>query len=92
MIKNAFYFILKAPFVLNIFKFSSLRFGHVEKNSLIRKIRLISKYMTSQPDSQANPIDILPNISQSKGNQAMELGQLVEGNKWNVFLQKLYRK
>ena len=29
--KNAFYFILKALFVLKIFKFLSLLFGHVEK-------------------------------------------------------------
>ena len=29
--KNAFYFILKALFVLEIFKFLSWRFGHVRK-------------------------------------------------------------
>ena len=39
IMKNAFYFILKALFVLKIFR----------KNDLIRKIRLISKFMTSQP-------------------------------------------
>ena len=31
MMKNAFYLILKALFVLKIFKFSSWLFGHVEK-------------------------------------------------------------
>ena len=31
MMKNVFYFILKALFVLKIFKFLSWRFGHVEK-------------------------------------------------------------
>ena len=31
MMKNAFYFILKALFVLKIFKFLSRLFGHVEK-------------------------------------------------------------
>ena len=31
MIKNAFCFILKPPFVLKIFKFSSQLFGHAEK-------------------------------------------------------------
>ena len=31
MIKNAFYFILKAVFVLKIFKFLSSLFGHIEK-------------------------------------------------------------
>ena len=31
MMKNVFYFILKALFVLKIFKFLSSLFGHVEK-------------------------------------------------------------
>ena len=31
MVKNAFYFILKALFVLKVFKFLSWVFGHVEK-------------------------------------------------------------
>ena len=31
MMKNAFYFTLKAPFVLKIFKFLSWLFGHVGK-------------------------------------------------------------
>ena len=35
---------------------------------------------------------ILPNISQSKGNQAMKFGQLIEYNKGNIFLQKSCRK
>ena len=46
MMKNAFYFILKAPFVLKIFKFLYCLFGHVKKG-LIRKVRLIWKFMTS---------------------------------------------
>ena len=33
MMKNPFYFILKGLFVLKIFKFLSLRFGHVEKTA-----------------------------------------------------------
>ena len=33
MMKNAFYFILKALFVLKIFKFLSRLFGHVEKTA-----------------------------------------------------------
>ena len=31
MMRNAFYFILKALFVLKIFKFLSRRFGHIGK-------------------------------------------------------------
>ena len=50
MMKNAFCFILKALLVLKIFKFLFWLFGHIKKPGLIKKIRLISKFMTSQPD------------------------------------------
>ena len=40
--------------------------------------------MISQPGSQAIAIHILPNISQSKGNQAMKFGQLIKCNKRNT--------
>ena len=48
--------------------------------------------MTSQPGLQAIAMHILPNISQSKGNQTMKFGQLIEYNKRNIFLQKLCGK
>ena len=48
--------------------------------------------MTSQSGQQTITIHILPNISQSKGNQTMKLGQLIECNKRNMFHQKLYGK
>ena len=48
--------------------------------------------MTSQPVLQTIAIHILHNISQSKGNQTMKFGQLIEYNKINIFLQKLCRK
>ena len=48
--------------------------------------------MTSQPGLQTIAIHILPNISQSKGNQTMKFGQLIEYNKINTFLQKLCGK
>ena len=48
--------------------------------------------MTSQPGLQTIAIHILPNISQSKGNQTMKFGQLIECKKTNIFLQKLCRK
>ena len=47
--------------------------------------------MTSQPGLQTIAIHILPNISQSKGNQTMKFGQLIEYNKRNIFLQKLWK-
>ena len=48
MLKNAFYIIFKALFVLKIFKFLSWLFGHMDKRGLMRKMRLIWKFMTSQ--------------------------------------------
>ena len=48
--------------------------------------------MTSQPGLQTIAIHILPNISQSKGNQTMKFGELIEYNKGNIFFQKLCGK
>ena len=48
--------------------------------------------MTSQPGLQVIAKRILPNISQSKGNKTMKFGHLIEYNKRNIFLQKLYGK
>ena len=67
-------------------------FSIMLKNNLIRKIRLISSFMTSQPGKQTFVIHILSNISKSKGNQTMEFGQLIEYNKRNIFLEKSYTK
>ena len=66
MIKNDFYFSVKALYVLKIFKFLSSLFGHVEKNGLISKVRLISEFMTSQSGKQTIAVLILPNISRKK--------------------------
>ena len=62
------------------------------KNDLIRKIRLILKFMTSQPGEQTTAINILPNISRSKGNQTMKFVQLREYNTRNIFVEKSYTK
>ena len=48
--------------------------------------------MTSQPGLQTIAIHILPDISQSKCNQTMKFGQLIEYSKRNIFLQKLCGK
>ena len=48
--------------------------------------------MTSQTGLQTITIHILPNISQSKGNQTMKFGQLIEYIKINIFPQKLFGK
>ena len=62
------------------------------KNGLMRKIRLISKFMTSQPGQQTIAIHILPIISKSKGNQTIKFGQLIEYNMRNIFVEKSYAK
>ena len=51
--------------------------------------------MTSQPDKQTitihNVINMI-NISRSKNNQATKIGQLLECNLTNIFLEKPYTK
>ena len=88
--KEAFYFILKALFVLKIFKV--LSFWSCGRNGLIRKIQLTSKLITSKPGQQIITINIFPSISRSKFNWTMKLSQLTEYNKIIIFLQKLWRK
>ena len=86
VMENAFYSNLK------LFLFLSWLFVQVETtNDLIRKIRLTSKFMTSQPGQQRITIHIFLNISRIKGNQTMQFGQLIEYNKRNIFLQKSVR-
>ena len=58
------------------------------QNGLIKKIRLISNLLTSQPGLQTIAIHILPNISRSKGNKTMKFGQLIECSMRNIFLEK----
>ena len=58
---------------------------------LIRKIMLLSEFMTSQPGWQTFTIHI-SNISWSKSNQTKKFNQLIEYNKRKGFLQKSCRK
>ena len=100
MMKNAFYSMLKALFVPEIFTFLSWLFDYVEKhldknlsltsefmtwqtvkrintihiyiaeNGLLRKLRLISKFMMSQTGQQRITMNKLPNISRRQsGNE-----------------------
>ena len=48
--------------------------------------------MTSQPGKQTIAIDMLLNISGSKGNQTIKFGQLMEYNIGNIFLENSYTK
>ena len=66
-----------------------MTFWSCRKDGSSRKIRLISKSMTSQLGQQTIAIHILPNILRSKGNQAMKFGQLIKYNIRNIFVEKL---
>ena len=59
----------------------------MQENGLIRKLGLISKFMTSQTGQQIITIHILSNISRSKDNQAMKFDQLIEYKIKNISLQ-----
>ena len=57
------------------------------KNGLIRKIRLVSKFMALQPGEQTIAKHILSNISRRKYNQAMIFGQLMVVT-WEIIFLK----
>ena len=63
------------------------------KNGLIKKIRLISKFM-SQLGYQTIAILILPNISRRRrrSNQTMKFGRLIKHDMRNIFLEKTCAK
>ena len=90
--EKCFLFHRKSSFRCQVIYVFVKTFWSCRKNRLIRKLRLTSKSMTSQLDLQTIAIHILPNISQSKGNQTMKFGQLIEYNKGNIFFQKLCKK
>ena len=68
IMKNVFYFNLKAIYILKVFKFLYLIFGRVEK-----QLTLISKFMKSNSMKQTIAIHIMPNISRSKGMKDNEI-------------------
>ena len=91
MMKNASYFIFKAFFVLEVFRFLSWLFVYVEKQ-LDEKAKVNFKISDVLTGQKISTIHILPSISRSKGNQAMKFGQLIKYNVKNIFLEKSYRK
>ena len=62
----------------------------MQKNGLIGKI--IFKTYDIRTWLKTIAIRILTNISRSKGNQTMKLGQLIEYNMRNIFPEKSYTK
>ena len=91
MMKNAFHFMLKASFVLEISTLLSRLFGYVEKR-LGKKAMVNFKIYDVIDLTKIITIKILPNIWRSKGNQAMKFSQLIKYSVGNTFLQKSCRK
>ena len=88
MMKNVFYFILKALFVLKIFKFLSSLFSTAEKlTTLEKKFKIydVAAWLTNNYNAN------IANISKSKDNQVMKFGQLIEYNR-KFSLEKSYTK
>ena len=53
---------------------------------MVRKLKVVSKFMTSSTDKKTTIIHILPNISGSKDDQILKFGELIEYNLRNDFL------
>ena len=84
MMNNAFYFILKALLVTKL-TFCLDFYGHAWKRQ-----RYISKFMTSQTETQTVTINILPDIS--KTLSISKFDQFIEYYVRNIFLQKSCRE
>ena len=72
MMKNTFYFMLKALFVLEIVHFDT-GFLIILKKNLIIKLRLISKFMTSPTKQHEYNTSIAQHLK-SKGKHTMQFG------------------
>ena len=53
-----------------------LDFSFMQENDLIWRNRLASEFIVSQPGYQTVAIQVLSNVSRSKGNETMKFGQL----------------
>ena len=69
-----------------------LTFLVLQEKCLIRKLRLIPKFIMSQTGKQIITMYVLPNISRGTGNQTMKFSQLIEYNMRNIFLEQSYIK
>ena len=75
MMKNPFYFMLKAISILEMFIFLFWPFGYVE-NRLKRRLRLISNFIASQAEQQVITIHILSNISRQLDNEIWSVNRI----------------
>ena len=87
MMKNAFYFTLKALVVLKIFKFLLWLFSHVLKQLDYKDKANLKFYDVAAWLAKNCNTWIAPNSSRSKGHLAMKFGQLIEYiyNMRNIF-------
>ena len=91
MMKNAFYFTLKALFVLKIFKFLPWLYGgHVEKRLDQKEVDFKIYDVTTW--LKIITTHLLTNISIPKGNKTIKLGHLVEYDMGNIIFYKSYTK
>ena len=58
---------------------------------MLEKLGLISQFFTSKSDKQTITVRILPNISRSKNNDTIKVGQLREYDMRDIFLEKSYK-
>ena len=79
MMKNAFYFILKALFIFEILTILFWLFYYVEKRLNKKVIVSFKIYDVTDNEQQIIIIHILPNSLRIKGNQAMKFGQKRKG-------------
>ena len=82
---------------LKLFLF--LRYSHfcldflvIQKKGLIRRLRLISKFMTSQTGQLIITIHMLSDIARTEGNQAMKFVKLLIRQNTIIYPQKSCRK
>ena len=88
MVKNAFYFTLKALLVVQKLNFLSWIFGHVEKTAWLEKY---DQFQNLWHHDLINK-QLQYNMPQLKGNHTVKFGLSVQHNKRNIFLQKSCRK
>ena len=62
----------------------------MSKNDLIRRLRLVSKFM--MPETGQIAIHILSNISRSKDTQTMKIDQLIEYNMRKVSSKIIHKE
>ena len=87
---NYAYFTLKVIFIL--YHFFSWQFGHLEKTTQLETSGYFQNPWGHNLEKKAIATNLFPNMSRSKGNQAMKVGQLIEYNIRNMFVEKLYTK